>query len=70
MSSMEAVMQGVVLVRAAADTVRSLLSIRRSRKREDDVIPVYRLVTQEELLRARSDVAIDVTGGRWPSVAD
>lgn len=68
--SMEAVMQGVVLVRAVADTVRSLLSIRRSTKRLDDVIPVYRLVTRDELLRARSDAAIDVTGGRWPSVAN
>ncbi|GGF00390.1 hypothetical protein GCM10011611_02500 [Aliidongia dinghuensis] len=64
--SLEAVMQTVVVVRSAADAVRSLLSLRRSRKRIDDVIPVYRLATRDELLRARSDLAIDVTSGLVP----
>jgi hypothetical protein len=68
--SMEAVMQTVVLVRAAVDAGRSLVSLRRSKKPLDNVIPVYRLVSRDELLRARSELAIDVTGGRWPSAAD
>jgi hypothetical protein len=68
--SMEAVMQTVVLGRAAVDAGRSLVSLRRTKKSLDNVIPVYRLVTRDESLRARSDAAIDVIGGRWPSVAD
>lgn len=30
------------------------------------MIPVYRLVSRDELLRARSDLAINVTEMRWP----
>lgn len=58
-------MQGVVLVRAVVDAIRSLLALRPSR-RLPDAIPVHRLVTRQQLLRGRADRAIDVTGMRWP----
>ena len=57
--------QGVILIRAAIDAIKSLLALRPPR-RLPDVIPVYRLVSRDELLRARSDLAIDVTEMRWP----
>lgn len=57
--------QGVILIRAAIDAIKSLLALRPPR-RLPDVIPVYRLISRDELLRARSDLAIDVTEMRWP----
>jgi hypothetical protein len=61
----QAAMQGVVLIRAIIDAVRSLLALRPSR-RLPGVIPVYRLVARDQVLLARADRATDITMMRWP----
>lgn len=61
----QAAMQGVILIRAIIDAVRSMLAFRPSR-RLPDVIPVYRLVNRDHLLLARSEFAFDVVRMRWP----
>ena len=45
--------------------VRSLLTLRPS-PRLPGPIPVYRLVTRDQLLLARSELATDITGVRRP----
>jgi hypothetical protein len=57
--------QGVILIRAAVDALKWLLA-RRPSRRQPDVIPVYRLVTCDQLRLARSELATDITGMRWP----
>jgi len=61
----QAAMQIAVMVRTAIDTVRSLLALRPSRRLPDG-IPVYRLVTRDQLLLTRSEFAFDVVRMRWP----
>jgi hypothetical protein len=61
----QAVMQGVVLVRAVVDAVRSLWALRPSR-RPPGVIPIYRLIPRDQLLSTPADRATDVTKMRWP----
>lgn len=60
-----AAMQGMILIKIVIDAVRSLLTLRPPRHLPD-VIPVYRLVTRDQLLLARSELATDITGMRWP----
>ena len=61
----QAAVQGVILIRAAIDALRWLRA-RRPSQRQPDAIPVYRLVGRGELLLARSSLAADITGMRWP----
>jgi hypothetical protein len=57
--------QAAILIRAGVDLVRSLVA-RRAPTPKGDLIPVYRLVTQDQVLRARADRAVDITGAFAP----
>ena len=61
----QAAVQGVILIRAAIDALKWLLA-RRPSRRQPDVIPVHRLVSRDDLMLARSELATDITGMRWP----
>lgn len=61
----QAAVQGVILIRAAIDALRWLRALRPPR-RQPDVIPVYRIVSHDDLMLARSNLATDITGMRWP----
>jgi len=65
-----AIVQATILIRAVIDAGKAVISWMPGRKPARDVIPVYRLVTSEQLLAARSERAIDITGKRWPLSAD
>jgi len=62
--------QATILVRAAIDAGKAVIGWMPGRKPARDVIPVYRLVTRQQLLAARAERAIDITGKRWPLSAD
>lgn len=59
-------MQGALLVRSGIDVVKTLLGLLPPRKSGRNKIPVYRLVSSDQLLLARSDRATDITDMRWP----
>ena len=61
-----AFVQATILIRAAIDAGRSVMGWRLARKPARDVIPVYNLVTRQELLLMRSNLAADITTMRWP----
>jgi len=58
--------QATILVRAAIDAGKAMLGWLPDRRSSRDVIPVYGLVTRQELLMARSNLATDITSMRWP----
>jgi hypothetical protein len=58
--------QGALLVRSGIDVVKTVLGLLPPRKSGQDKIPVYRLVTRDQLLLARSERATDITDMRWP----
>lgn len=63
----QVLVQATILVRAGIDAVRAVMGWLPRRKSARDVIPVYRLVTRQELLMKRSGRATDMTGIRWPT---
>jgi hypothetical protein len=62
--------QATILVRAGIDAAKALIAWLPRRKSARDLIPVYRLVTREQLVAARAGRAINITGQRWPVSAD
>ena len=53
--------QGTLLVRSVIDLATTLVKLVPRRTALPETIPVYRLVSREDGLRRRADVAIDIT---------
>lgn len=65
-----AIVQATILIRAAIDAGKAVINRLPGRKPTHRVIPVYKLVARDQLLAARAERAIDITGKRWPVSAD
>ncbi len=60
-----AIVQATILIRAAIDAGKAVIGqLRPPKERLPHLIPVYRLVTREQLLASRAARAIDVTPRR------
>ena len=60
------IVQAMILIRAAIDAGKAVIGLLPGRKTARDLIPVYRLVTLDQLLAARAERAIDITPRRQP----
>lgn len=59
------VTQTALLVKSLVDVAKAVGSLLPGGKKRDE-IPVYRLVSRDELLRSSADRTTDIAPWRWP----